>query len=565
VIAISKRASRCIAALGVCAFAVLLPCSSSDAEMTFVDATQGSGIDSVNVCGSPKDKGWLTEYMGAGAAWLDYDGDGHLDLYVVNGSAYDRAPLGGEPNRLYRGDGRGGFTDVTDKAGVGHRGWGYGVAVGDYDNDGRPDLYVTNLGPNVLYRNRGDGTFEDATARAGVGDSSWGTSAAFFDMDADGDLDLYVANYVDLDPASVPRRGSKRATAPFCAFKGIPVVCGPQGLPPAQDVLYRNNGDGAFTDVTRSSGVWLDKPRYGLGVVTGDYDGDGDPDVYVANDSVPQSLWRNLGGGRFEDVALATLCALSVDGNPQAGMGTDFGDYDGDGWLDLVLTTFSHDLNTIYRNHAGRFFTDESSVIGMSVTAMALSWGTAFVDFDQDGDLDLFIANGHVYPEVDTRDIGTRFRQTNHLFASDGGRFREISARAGSGFRVSRSFRGAAFGDYDEDGDVDILVTALDEPALLLRNETRPLGHWLKLRLVGTSSNRDGVGARVTVTAGGKRMVRERKGGGSYLSASAPDLHFGLGSASRADLVEIRWPSGRKDVLRNVAVDRAVTVREGTP
>ena len=311
----------------------------------FADATPGSGIDYVNVCGAPPDaKRWLNEGMGAGAAWLDYDGDGKLDLYVVNGSTFDRKPGQGEPSRLFRGDGKGKFTDVTAKAGVQNRGWGYGVAVGDYDNDGDPDIYVTNLGPNVLYRNRGDGTFEDVTARAGVaGEPVWSSSAAFFDMERDGDLDLYVGNYMVSSPQTVPARGSPQAFSVNCAFRGIQVFCGPLGQVPLQDTLYRNDGDGTFTDVTREAGIWMDTPRFALGVVVADVDNDGDQDVYVANDSVANTLWENDGKGRFRDVGLTKLVAYNVDGLPQAGMGTDAADYNGDGFIDLVVTNFSQE------------------------------------------------------------------------------------------------------------------------------------------------------------------------------------------------------------------------------
>jgi len=570
--------------------------SAASAEASpprLVDATAGSGIVFKNRCGAQaKQKLWLTETMGAGAAWLDYDLDGTLDLYLVNGSSYDRAPGAGEPNRLFRGDGAGRFTDVTGRARVGDRGWGYGVAVGDIDNDGDPDVYVTNLGANVLYRNNGDGTFTDITARAGVGRASWSTSAAFFDMDGDGDLDLYVAAYVELDRAKVPARGSKEAAARItCNLRGIPVYCGPLGLTPAQDTLYRNNGDGTFSDATRAAGVWLDPPLFGLGVVTLDYDDDGDQDVYVANDSCPNLLWRNRGDGTFEEVGMESLSALSAEGMAQAGMGVDAGDYDGDGRLDLVVTNFSSDLNTIHHNEGGRYFSDESLALGMDATYMNLSWGVGFEDFDEDGDEDLFIANGHVYPQVDDYDIGTRYRQANDLFENVGSRFKRAPAK--EGLAPQRSFRGTAFGDYDSDGDVDVLVTALDDPVLLLRNETHRRGHFLEIRLEGAArpagatptpgetpqagpapgavgawpafrpSNRDGVGARVTITAGGRRIVRERKGGGSYLSASDPRLHFGLGEAAVADLVEVRWPSGLTELWRDVPADRLLVLREG--
>jgi hypothetical protein len=535
------------------------------AGMRFVDATESSGIVFAPVCGArPGEKGWLTEGMGSGGAWLDYDGDGNLDLYLINGSTHDRQAGRGEPNRLYRGDGKGHFTDVTDKTGVGDRGWGYGVTVGDYDNDGDPDLFIANLGANALYRNNGNGSFTDVTQQAGVGPSPWSTSAAFVDIDRDGDLDLYVANYMESDITKIPRSTDEAAVQGSCSYQGIQVFCGPKGRRPEQDQLFRNNGDGTFTDITRTSGISLPTPRFALGVVSADYDNDGDPDLYVANDSVINSLWRNNGDGTFSDVGIASLTGLNVDGRAQAGMGTDFGDYNGDGWLDLVVTNFAHDLNTVYRNLSGRFFVDESSLVGMGVTNLALSWGTGFHDFDQDGDLDLLIANGHVYSEVDDYDLGTSFRQTNHLFENQAGRFKDVSTNSGPGLRIARSFRGAAFADYDNDGDIDVLLTALDEAPILLRNDSPSAGNRLQLVLTGTRSNRDGVGARVTVTTGSATLIRERKGGGSYLSASDPRIHVGLGAATRADRVEIRWPSGTIDVLKDIPANRVITVREGS-
>ena len=530
---------------------------------SFSDVTRASGIDHENVCGAEIGaKGWLSESLGSGAAWLDYDGDGNLDVYLVNGSTYKRNPGTGEPNRLYRGDGDGHF-EVVDHAGVNDRGWGYGATVGDIDNDGDPDIYVTNFGPNVLYRNNGDGTFSDVTAPAGVGNELLSTSAAFFDMEGDGDLDIYVANYMDSDPERVPRRGSDAAKSVHCHYKGIPVYCGPLNQVPLQDVLYRNNGDGTFEDATRDAGVWLSTPRFSLGVVSADYDNDGDSDLYVANDSVQNSLWQNDGKGNFTDVGLRTLSALNTDGQAQAGMGTDFGDYNGDGWLDLVVTNFAHDLNTVYRNSGGRFFIDDSTTAGLGVTRLALSWGTGFHDFDHDGDLDLFIANGHVYPQVDDWDLGTGFRQRNHLFLNDNGRFTESSKDAGSGLAPELSFRGAAFADYDNDGDMDLLLTSLSEKVLLVRNDHSGGGHYLQVRLLGTSSNRDAIGARVTVTGGERKFVRQRKGGGSFLSGSDPRLHFGLGDAAVARTIEIVWPGGTREVLENVKVDRSITVRQG--
>ena len=538
---------------------------STPAQMKFADATAESGIQFVTVSGAPpEEKGWLTEGMGSGAAWFDFDNDGNLDLYMVNGSTHQRAKGAGEPNRLYKGDGKGRFTDVTDRAGVGDRGWGFGVAAGDYDNDGDTDLYVANMHDNVLYRNEGNGKFKDVTAEAGVGQSPWSSSAAWFDYDKDGDLDLYVANYMESDPNKIPRRGSAEAVSTYCTYRGIPVFCGPLGRVPEQDQLFRNNGDGTFTDVTQAAGLILEKGRYALGVVTGDYDNDGDTDLYVANDSVTNSLWRNNGDGTFSDVGVQTLTGLNSDGRAQAGMGTDFGDYNRDGWLDLVVTNFAHDFNTLYKNLNGRYFVDESRVAGMSVTNLALSWGTGFVDFDHDGDLDLFIANGHVYPQVDGRDLGTSFRQRNHLFDNVGGRFKEVGATSGSGLQVQRSFRAAAFGDYDNDGDIDLLVTALDEAPLLLRNDSAKNGKALQLQLIGKQSNRDGIGAVVIVTAGRQGHRRDRKGGGSYLSTNDARIHVGLGEATQADRVEVRWPSGTVDVFSGLKAGELHRLTEGS-
>ncbi len=555
----------CAALLAAIAVAIAVGAAGpARAGFKFVDRAAESGVDIRTICGAePADKRWLSEGMGNGAAWLDYDGDGKLDLYVVNGSTYDRKPGAGEPNRLFKGDGKGGFADVTEKAGVGDRGWGYGVAVGDYDNDGDPDLYVTNFGPNVLYRNDGDGTFTDVTAKSGTGNALFSTAAAWIDYDLDGDLDLYVGNYMESSPDKVPARGSAAADSTFCRYRGIEVACGPLGQTPLPDALYRNEGGDRFVDVSAEAGIALDRPRFTLGVVAGDLDGDGRTDLYVANDSVQNSLWRNVGGGRFEDVGVRSLTALNADGQTQAGMGTDLGDYDGDGRPDIVVTNFAHDLNTIYRNVNGKLFIDDSRAAGLGTTYLALSWGVGFHDFDLDGDLDLFIANGHIYPEVDGFDVGTRYRQPNHLFENAGGRFTEVGGASGPGLALARSFRGAAFADFDDDGDVDVYVTALNDRGALLRNDSPRAGSWLRVRLVGKSANRDGVGAAVTAVVGERRLLRLRTGGGSFLSASDPRLHFGLGSAERVDALEIVWPGGERQVVRGLAADREWTVRQG--
>jgi hypothetical protein len=549
-------------------FLVCVPGLSSANEnpMHFVDATPGSGIEYRNVCGYPVgSKGWLNEGMGAGAAWLDYDVDGNLDLYIVNGSDFDRKPGEGEPNKLFRGDGKGKFTDVSQKAGVADRGWGYGVTAADYDNDGDPDIYVTNMGPNVLYRNDGDGTFTDVTAKAGVaGLDIWSSSAAFFDMEHDGDLDLYVDNYMVCTPDTVDKAGSPEARTKNCAYRGIQVFCGPLGQVPHQDTLYRNNGDGTFTDVTKEAGIWHEEGRYALGVVVADLDNDGDSDVYVANDSVGNFLWENDGKGHFKDVGLMKLAAFNADGRAQAGMGTNAADYNNDGWMDLVVTNFSQDLNTIYKNMNGKFFLDDTALAGLNVTHMRLSWGVGFYDFDLDTDLDLFVANGHVYPMLDGFQIGTEFKQYNDMFVNEGGHFIESHETSGPGFKVLRSFRAAAFGDYDNDGDVDIFLTTLDDVPLLLRNDTPRNGrHFLQVKLIGEKANRDAIGARVTLSYDGKTRIRERKGGGSYQSVEDTRLHFGVGNATKIDTLHVRWPGGTTDVLKDVAVDQVVTIREG--
>jgi hypothetical protein len=533
--------------------------------ISFVDATASAGIDMVNLCGSPAgEKGWLAEGFGSGVAWLDYNNDGNLDLYVNTGSTFDRKPGTGDPNQLFRGDGKGQFTNVTKQAGVGDRGWGYGIAIGDIENDGDADIYISNNGPNVLYRNNADGTFTDITVKAGVGDARFSSSALFIDMEGDGDLDLYVGNYMLEGPGNVPRAGTPEAKEQICNYKAAQVFCGPMGQTALQDTFYRNNGDGTFTDVTRDAGVWLEKPRFTLGGTVVDYDNDGDADIYMANDSVPNSLWRNDGKGHFSDVGLQSLSALNGDGRAQAGMGIAMGDYDGDGWLDIITTNFSHDVNTLYRSLNGKFFMDDTAMAGLSGTYMNLSWGTGFYDFDLDGDQDLFIANGHVYPTVDLYEMGTTYRQANHLFVNTGGKFIESGAASGPAFGVIRSFRGAAFGDYDNDGDVDIFVSTLGEAPLLMRNDSPRKGHYLELRLIGTTSNRDAIGSRVIVTAGGRSQIRQQKGGGSYLSYQDPRLHFGLGQAEMVTTVEVVWPNGQKEVLRDVPADGLVTIRQGS-
>jgi hypothetical protein len=529
---------------------------------SFVDAATHSGITLLNVTGGPN-KDYIVEVNGNGAAFFDYDGDGDLDALVVNGSTLERLrQTGGDPLlALYRNDGTGRFADVTADSGMRTRGWGMGACVADVDNDGHDDVYITAFGANVLYRNDGDGTFSDITADAGVGDTRWGTNCAFGDYDRDGDVDLYVANFLSFDEKTVPRRGGSNSK---CQFMGVDVICGPRGLPGEADVLYRNNGDGTFTDVTESAGI-SDPGHYGFGVIFSDLDNDGWPDIFVANDSTPNLLFHNQGDGTFEEIGLFAGVALSQDARQQAGMGLDAADYDGDGDLDLFLTHFAQDYNTLYQNEGDMFFTDASHQAGLAETSIPyLGWGTSFMDADNDGLVDVFIANGHVYPGIESLGQGAKFRQRKQLYRNlGGGRFQEMTEAVGGALLIEQSARGSTIGDYDNDGDVDVLVINLDEPPTLLRNETENGNHWISLHLVGTKSNRSAIGAVVEIVAGGKRQLAEVRSGGSYLSHNDMRLHFGLGGTAIVEQLEVRWPSGLRQRFEKIPADRFLTVVEG--
>ncbi len=462
---------------------------------------------------------------------------------------------------LYRNDGGGHFTDATARSGMAARGWGMGTCVADIDNDGFDDVYVTAFGPNVLYRNNGNGTFADITQRARVGDARWSTGCAFGDYDRDGFVDLFVANYVAFDAQKIPKRG----TSAGCRYMGVETFCGPRGLPAEQSVLYHNNGDGTFTDVTEAAHV-RQPGAYSFGVLFSDLDDDGWPDIFVANDSVPSFLFHNNHDGTFTERGLVSGVALSGDGRAQAGMGVDAGDYDGDGRLDLIVTHFSEDYHTLYEAGDRGVFTDVSYRAGLAAPPLRyMGWGTGFVDVDNDGWLDIFVANGHVYPDIGAHGLGTTFRQRPQLFRNLGGRrFRDVAPDAGGALATEHSSRGAAFGDYDNDGDVDVLVVNMNERPSLLRNDTAGGGHWLSLKLAGgPKSNRDAIGARIRVTAGGRTQIAEVRSGGSYLSHNDTRAHFGLGDVARVERVEIRWPSGRIDTMTGLTADRFYLAREG--
>ena len=530
------------------------------ASIKLVDVAADAGIDLVNVSGGAA-KDYIVDANGNGAAFFDYDNDEDLDVLIVNGSTRERFAKGGDLMvALYQNEGNGHFRDVTSATGFDRRGWGSGVCVGDYDNDGARDVYITAFGADALWHNTGKGTFVDVTRTAGFDETRWGTSCAFADYDHDGYLDLYVANYVAFDDRTIPARG----TTANCRFMATDVFCGPKRLTGDLDVLYHNNGNGTFSDATTRTGV-KDPGYYGFGVVFTDLNDDGWPDIYVANDSVPNLLFRNRGDGTFVEEGVVSGAALSGDGRPQAGMGVDAGDYNGDGLPDLIVTNFSHDYNALYENGPAGVFTDRSYATGIAATAGPyLGWGVKFVDIDNDGRLDIFIANGHVYPEVDKAGLGTRYQQRKQIFVNEGTRFRHASAEIGGGLLLEKSSRGAAFGDYDNDGDIDVLVINMNEPPTLLRNDTSPGNHWITIRLAGSKGNRDGIGARIRIEAGKRRQTTTVRGDGSYMSYSDTRAHFGLAEATRVDRLEIRWPSGVVETATGLAADRFYIAREGS-
>ena len=527
--------------------------------VSFIDVARAAGISFSHDNAASPEK-YLIETMGAGCAWIDYDQDGLLDLYLVNGTATKlytpKRPL---RSALYHNNGDGTFTDVTERAGVGAEGlFGMGVAVGDFNNDGFPDLFVLGYGRCILYRNNGDGTFTDITARSGVENHGrWASSAAWFDYDNDGRLDLIVANYVDWSPENNFYCGDRGP--------GLRSYCHPdvyKGTPPT---LYHNNGDGTFTDVSVSSGIGL-KPGNGLGVVTFDYDGDGWQDIFIANDSMPNFLFRNKKNGTFEEVGYLAGVAVSGDGQAEAGMGVDAADLTGNGQMDLVVTHLDLQLARLYRNKGSGVFDDETvrSKIG-NATYHLSGFGTRFFDYDNDGARDLFIANGHVLDNVQLYRSDARYLEPKLMFRNTGsGLFENVSDRLGADFQLARASRGVAVGDYDNDGDLDILVNNNGEAPQLFRNDGGNANHWLSILLIGTRSNRDGVGARVKVSAGALTQFDQKKGGMSYQSAQDPRLHFGLGSHSMIDSLEIDWPSGAKTKLENIKADQIVAIQEGT-
>jgi hypothetical protein len=512
------------------------------------------------IYGGAESKSYIIEVVGCGVAFLDYDNDGWMDLFVLSGTRLDGAPPG-TTNRLYKNNRDGTFTDVTAKAGLQRTGWASAVTVGDYDNDGFDDLFITYYGQNVLYHNNGDGTFTEVTERAGLRQPAtrYGSGCCWVDYDRDGHLDLFVANYLNTTLEKLPKPGENSD----CTWKGVPVNCGPRGLPPGSVQLFHNNGDGTFTDVSKASGVSAASGSYPMTVVAADYDNDGWPDIYVACDSTPSWLFRNQHNGTFREEGLERGVALSEDGLEQAGMGVGVGDYDLDGNLDIFKTHFADDTNVLYHNDGKGNFDDVTTRSGLGVETRYVGWGAGVVDLDNDGNPDLFAATGSVYPEVEKRLPAYPFRTPRLVFRSLGdGRFEELIEEAGSGISAPHASRGCAFGDFDNDGDMDILVSNMNEPPSLLRNDVTGKNHWLKVLLVGVQTNRSAIGSRVTARYGSRRQAQEVSAQSSFYSTNDRRLHFGLGTESSADLT-IRWTNGATEAIPKVAADQLVVIREG--
>jgi len=536
--------------------------------VTFIPVGREAGFNVKTIFGGEHKNKYLLETTGCGVAFYDYDNDGWLDVFLVNGTRLEGFPAGEEPiSRLFKNNRDGTFSDVTLKAGLGHSGWGQGVCIGDYDNDGFDDLFVTYFGKNVLYHNNGDGTFTDVSAAAGVATSGkrWNTGCAFVDYDRDGKLDLFVANYIDMDLATAPVPESGP-----CLYKGVMVACGPPGLKGGKNILFHNNGDGTFTDVSESAGILEASGTFGLGVLTADLDNDGWPDIYVADDSTPSVLYQNKKNGKFQDIAVEAGCALSPDGKAQAGMGISAADYDLDGNLDLVKTNFAGDTPSLYHNLGGGNFEDATFTAGLGKYTQYLGWGCGFFDFDNDGWPDILICNGHVYPEVEQLKTEAGYAQRKLLYRNlRDGRFEDVSLEAGPGISDRIAARGCAFGDFDNDGDIDVIVNPVNDYPQLIRCDSETGNNWIKVRTIGTRSNRSGIGARLKCVSRvpgetkPHQQIDEVRSGGGYFSQNDLRVHFGIGKAEKVEVLEIRWPSGQIDIVRDIKPNQLLYVKEG--
>ena len=527
----------------------------------FTDVAEAAGLTQPTIYGSADNPRYILETIGCGAAFIDYDNDGWLDILVLNGRTVDAVPAGAT-NRLYRNNRDGTFTDVTEEAGLVRHGWACGVCVGDYNNSGSDDLFITYWGHNVLYRNNGDGTFSDVTEAAGLArpDVRWGSGCTFLDYNRNGHLDLFVANYLEFDFETVPLPGESSV----CVWKGVPVVCGPRGLRRGHNLLYRNNGDGTFTDVSVASGIASAAESYALSAVAADFDNDGWQDIFVACDSSPSLLYRNNGDGTFSEEALERGCAVSEDGAEQAGMGVAVGDYDCSGSLDLFKTHFSDDTHVLYRNDGEGYFDDMTLRSGVGVETRYVGWGAGLADLDNSGLPDIFFVTGSVYPQVALQFERYPAATPRVLFRNlGGGRFEQLLEGAGSALAAPHSSRGCAFGDFDNDGDVDILIVNLNQPPSLLRNDLGGQANWLKVKLVGVDSNHSAIGATVIASYGDRRQAQAVLSQSSFHSANDSRLHFGLGDAASADL-EVQWPTGKSEVYPAVRANALVRIEEGT-
>jgi hypothetical protein len=527
------------------------------------DVTRSAGLKFQHYCGGDLGKKYILETTGSGVAFIDYDNDGWLDIFLVNGSRLEGFPSGQQPsNRLFHNNRDGTFTDVTERAGLRRSGWGQGVCIGDYDNDGYEDLFVTYWGEDVLYHNNGDGTFTDVTSKAGVAGlpQRWSTGCAFVDYDRDGRLDLFVSHYVKFDLKTALDPGSN----PYCVFMGLAVNCGPRGLTGESCTLYHNNGDGTFSDVTERSGVNHPGGYFGLGVLVADFDNDGWPDIYVANDDTPAILFHNNHDGTFTDTAVLAGCALDENGRTQSGMGVATADYDGDGWLDIFKTNFSSQVPNLYHNKGDAIFDNVTGATGVGHHENYVGWGCGFFDPDNDGWPDIFYCNGHVYPELDRIESNSRYREPGVLYRNLGnGKFEDVSDLAGAAVTTPSTGRGCAFGDFNNDGCVDIVTNNQGSTPALIRCDTTNQNRWITIKLVGVKSNRSAIGARLRCVAGDLKQIDEVRSGGSYLSQNDLRVHFGLGKARKVDLLEVRWPSGQVDRLRDIPPDQFITLREG--
>jgi hypothetical protein len=539
--------------------------TQSTGPVTFVDVGRQAGLNAPNVWGGINHKKYILEAKGSGVAFFDFDNDGWLDIYLPNGTRLETTwPSGKAPtSHLYKNNRDGTFSDVTERSGLARTGWQTGVCVGDYNNDGWDDLFCCFWGHNILFRNNGNGTFTDVTREAGLYQEPirWGSGCCWLDYDRDGYLDLFVANYIDFDLNKVPPQGG----SPPCLWKGVPVICGPRGLPPGMNLLYHNNGNGTFTDVSEKAGILKPGARYSITPVSYDFDNDGWPDIYIAVDSQPSILFKNNHDGTFTDIAVSSGCAFNQDGEEQSGMGVAVGDYDGDGWLDIFKTNFSDDSSDLYHNHGDGTFTDATLAAGLGGNRQYVGWGCGFIDYDNDGWPDIMQINGHVYPEVDGLGIEQSFKNQRLVYRNlDGKTFEDVSSTMGSGILERYSSRGAAFGDFDNDGDVDVLIMNMNDLPSLLRNDGGNQNNWIKIKLAGTKCNRTAVGARVRIVAGGRSQINEVASGGSVMSQSDLRLHFGLGKAKVVDLIEVKWPTTQKiQKFTNIQANQILSLREG--